>query len=366
MVSFCRNSLYSIISLVFLIVGCCFILFYLDVEVLVIFKNLSFKVFFLSITIILFYIFCIYNQEFTLNDSFFLVYFVLLIMLYFHSHVWIKLLISCSLFLLNWYFQNTSLMKYIKKKSITFMYLIPGVTVFFSPMVFLSSCFLILSISLQLTEYYQRILIDNESITYHWLNDRDLIYTNYLLHLLKLMTFLFLILSIINLESELTSELFYLNLLYSSFLINLFITFWANIHIIFWRNPEVTNKLISVCKTCFTTAVGLSFSAACYFDVTSNQAYIAPTKWGNWYQINTPNGRGFAFPSSRIHQQWMSLELLSEFDNANKMKLLDENKMVDEKLVQKFILDNSVSIVGQLSEIDRFNLGVKKNYYTPG
>ena len=62
----------------------------------------------------------------------------------------------------------------------------------------------------------------------------------------------------------------------------------------------------------------------------------------------------------------MSLELLSEFDNANKMKLLDENKMVDEKLVQKFILDNSVSIVGQLSEIDRFNLGVKKNYYTPG
>jgi len=62
----------------------------------------------------------------------------------------------------------------------------------------------------------------------------------------------------------------------------------------------------------------------------------------------------------------MSLELLSEFDNANKMKLLDENKMVDAKLVQKFILDNSVSIVGQLSEIDRFNLGVKKNYYTPG
>jgi len=62
----------------------------------------------------------------------------------------------------------------------------------------------------------------------------------------------------------------------------------------------------------------------------------------------------------------MSLELLSEFDNANKMKLLDENKMVDEKLVQKFILDNSVSIVGQLSEIGRFNLGVKKNYYTPG
>lgn len=34
MVSFCRNSLYSIISLVFLIVGCCFILFYLDVEFL--------------------------------------------------------------------------------------------------------------------------------------------------------------------------------------------------------------------------------------------------------------------------------------------------------------------------------------------
>ena len=34
MVSFCRNSLYSIISLVFLIVGCCFILFYLEVEFL--------------------------------------------------------------------------------------------------------------------------------------------------------------------------------------------------------------------------------------------------------------------------------------------------------------------------------------------
>jgi NADH:ubiquinone oxidoreductase subunit 6 (subunit J) len=34
MVIFCRNSLYSIISLVFLIVGCCFILFTLEVEFL--------------------------------------------------------------------------------------------------------------------------------------------------------------------------------------------------------------------------------------------------------------------------------------------------------------------------------------------
>jgi NADH:ubiquinone oxidoreductase subunit 6 (subunit J) len=34
MVIFCRNSLYSIISLVFLIVGCCFILFSLEVEFL--------------------------------------------------------------------------------------------------------------------------------------------------------------------------------------------------------------------------------------------------------------------------------------------------------------------------------------------
>ena len=34
MVIFCRNSLYSIISLVFLIIGCCFILFSLEVEFL--------------------------------------------------------------------------------------------------------------------------------------------------------------------------------------------------------------------------------------------------------------------------------------------------------------------------------------------
>jgi NADH:ubiquinone oxidoreductase subunit 6 (subunit J) len=34
MVIFCRNSLYSIISLVFLIIGCCFILFSLKVEFL--------------------------------------------------------------------------------------------------------------------------------------------------------------------------------------------------------------------------------------------------------------------------------------------------------------------------------------------
>lgn len=34
MVIFCRNSLYSIISLVFLIIGCCFILFILEVEFL--------------------------------------------------------------------------------------------------------------------------------------------------------------------------------------------------------------------------------------------------------------------------------------------------------------------------------------------
>jgi NADH:ubiquinone oxidoreductase subunit 6 (subunit J) len=34
MIVFCRNSLYSIISLIFLIVGCCFILFCLNIEFL--------------------------------------------------------------------------------------------------------------------------------------------------------------------------------------------------------------------------------------------------------------------------------------------------------------------------------------------
>jgi len=56
-VNFCRNSLYSIISLVFLIVGCCFIFFYLEVELLSLILLLIYivvlKVLFLFVVMIL-------------------------------------------------------------------------------------------------------------------------------------------------------------------------------------------------------------------------------------------------------------------------------------------------------------------------
>jgi hypothetical protein len=145
-----------------------------------------------------------------------------------------------------------------------------------------------------------------------------------------------------------------------SITISRLIVFFAEIHIIFFRNFPVDYKLLNLCGTC-VKILAFPLSGLGALDMASSSINLSPTPLGNWYQINSPNGRGYGFTNHRQHMQIFSAQLLENFSAKD---LVDpKTNMIDQAKLNHFIKQNEVLIKTKLPLADCQNLGVTKNRF---
>jgi hypothetical protein len=87
------------------------------------------------------------------------------------------------------------------------------------------------------------------------------------------------------------------------YLMGLFLTGGANFHIVLYRNPVVPNGAkVAVIKALGQVGTG-GLVLLGFVDATSRTPLIEPTRVGNWYQIHSPNGRGWGYDTRMTHQR---------------------------------------------------------------
>ena len=113
-------------------------------------------------------------------------------------------------------------------------------------------------------------------------------------------------------------------------------------------------KIWSLC----TTSCWIRFIAV---DTASNCAAVAPTKVGNWYQINTFNGRGYGYETHRQMLMDNSLKLSSSYNSADMVD--PKTNLMDQKKVEAFVKVNYQGLKKDLPLVDCQNLGITKGRF---
>jgi hypothetical protein len=225
-------------------------------------------------------------------------------------------------------------------------------------------------------EYVQNFLSgfskDQESISYHWKNDNDLIFLTKItrvclitgIGVFLLGFYLLLTKSPYNITlNDLTqynlknfSYIVYIGL--GLFLIGMFLNFLAELHIIYYRNSWVSWKTASTVWNTARWVVPTTLIPIGAVDVVSSTPAVAPSNLGNWYQIISPNGRGYGYASHRQMIQDGSLQL---YRGYNKDEFINPiTKIMDQNKLNTFIKANAEDIKKQLPIADCQNLGLNK------
>lgn len=186
---------------------------------------------------------------------------------------------------------------------------------------------------------------DQIIIRNHYLENFKFFY--YLVLVIRLITFFyyfyFLTLSIesINKFSDIINTITYIFILIS--LIDLVII----LYIILNKNHSGINVAENVCYHFITKGIYIVF----VLHISSNVIFVEPNAVINWYQINSPLGRGYGFHTYETGLQIDHIKSIlgKDFDPS---QIIDEDRMVDPKKLKEYAKFHSFSDLG--NEIDHF------------
>jgi len=153
--------------------------------------------------------------------------------------------------------------------------------------------------------FYDRLMLDQETISNHWKNDKDLVLLNKLSLFFILIggilcvTTLFLFLNKVSVPLSILLFLKTFNGFYIIFF-GLILKFIGETHIIFFRNFPISDKVISQCINCGKIVLAGVGADTLMKIPLSFVPGIEPTAAGNFYQTYV-GGRGYGFHTPRDH-----------------------------------------------------------------
>jgi len=211
--------------------------------------------------------------------------------------------------------------------------------------------------------FYDRLMLDQETISNHWKNDKDLVLLNkvslffILIGGILCVTTLFLFLNKVSVPLSILLFFKTFNGFYIIFL-GLILKFIGETHIIFFRNFPISDKVISQCINCGKIVLaGVGADSLMKIGFSFAPSNFEPTTIGNEFQTRV--GRGFGFKTIRDGSHYDSFKKL---ENVQIKDFVDGKNMYDFNKANRFGQSpvNEKWGNANLPIEDRINLGIFK------